>query len=138
MQVAVFSAKPYDRRFLERANARGDHALSFHGTRLTAATAFTFCAASSVAVAQTAPAAAPAAAAPFYTTEGSPIGDLLDNPATKAVLVKHIPAVVSNEGIERARGMTLPAIQSYSNGAITEEKLVAIDKDLAVIPEPKP
>ncbi len=95
-------------------------------------------AASSVAIAQTATPAPAAAPAPFYTAEDSPIGDLLDNPATKAVLVKHVPGVVSNEGIERARGMTLVAIQAYSNGAITDEKLVAIDKDLAVIPEPKP
>jgi D-lactate dehydrogenase len=39
MQVAVFSARPYDRRFLDRANARGEHALVFHEARLTAASA---------------------------------------------------------------------------------------------------
>lgn len=96
-------------------------------------------AASSIAIAQTAPAApASAPAAPFYTTEDTPIGDLLDNPTTKAVLAKHVPGLVSNASIERARGMTLVAIKPYSNGAITDEKLVAIDKDLAAIPEPKP
>ncbi|WP_425998584.1 hypothetical protein [Caulobacter sp. DWR1-3-2b1] len=94
---------------------------------------------SSAAIAQTAPTAqAPAPAAPFYTTEDSSIGDLLDNPATKVVLTKHVPGLVGNASTERARGMTLVAIKPYSNGGITDDKLVAIDKDLAVIPEPKP
>lgn len=34
MQVAVFSTRPYDRQFLERANAAGRHRLIFHGSRL--------------------------------------------------------------------------------------------------------
>ncbi len=95
------------------------------------------------AMAQTAPAPAakPAAAAPtatpYYTTEDSTIGDLLDNPATKAVLAKHLPEVVNGEGINQARGMTLPAIQQFSQGKITDEALEAIDKDLAAIPAPK-
>lgn len=38
MQVAVFSAKPYDRQFLDRANA-GRHDLRYLEARLTAATA---------------------------------------------------------------------------------------------------
>ncbi len=94
------------------------------------------------ATAQTAPATKPAAtapaAAPYYTTEDSTIGDLLDNPATKAVLAKHLPEVVNGEGINQARGMTLPAIQQFSQGKITDEALAAIDKELATIPAPKP
>lgn len=94
------------------------------------------------AAAQTAPAATPATAAPtstpYYTTEDSTIGDLLDNPATKAVLAKHLPDVVNGEGINQARGMTLPAIQQFSQGKISDEALVAIDKELASIPAPKP
>jgi D-lactate dehydrogenase len=40
MRVAVFSAKPYDRRFLEAANARDDrHAFDWIEARLSAATA---------------------------------------------------------------------------------------------------
>lgn len=39
MKVAVFSTRPYDRAFLEQANAGGSHALRFHQARLTAATA---------------------------------------------------------------------------------------------------
>ncbi|MHA6324315.1 2-hydroxyacid dehydrogenase [Roseivivax sp. CAU 1753] len=39
MQVAVFSAKPYDIAFLTAANAGTGHELHFHGTRLAADTA---------------------------------------------------------------------------------------------------
>ncbi len=38
MKLAVFSAKPYDRQFLEQANARFQHELAFFETRLTLAT----------------------------------------------------------------------------------------------------
>ena len=36
MRVAVFSTRPYDRQFLERANAAGRHELVFHEARLDA------------------------------------------------------------------------------------------------------
>ena len=51
----------------------------------------------------------PAAAAPAVklSTADSTIGDLLDNPAAKAVLTKHLPALVGNAQIEMARSMTL-------------------------------
>ncbi|MEP0322729.1 2-hydroxyacid dehydrogenase [Bauldia litoralis] len=39
MRVAVFSTKPHDRRYLERANEDGGHRLSFLEPRLTAETA---------------------------------------------------------------------------------------------------
>ncbi len=39
MRVAVFSTRPYDRQFLERANAAGRHQFDFHESRLDAASA---------------------------------------------------------------------------------------------------
>lgn len=80
-----------------------------------------------------APAAAPAAKAAFSTAE-TPLGDLLDNPATKAVLQKHLPDLVSSESIDMARGMTLKALQSYAGDQVTDEKLAAIDADLQKLP----
>ncbi len=84
------------------------------------------------ASAQQAPAPAAAAAA-SYTTEDTPIGTLLDDPAAKAVLAKHIPDVVSNPGIDQARGMTLKQVQQYSPD-ITDKVLTEIDADLAKLP----
>ena len=78
---------------------------------------------------------APAAAA-SYTTEDTPIGTLLDDPAAKAVLAKHISDVVSNPGIDQARGMTLKQVQQYSPD-ITDKVLTEIDADLAKLPVKK-
>lgn len=77
----------------------------------------------------TAPASAPAAA---FTTD-TPIGDLLDNPDTKAVLKKHIPTVVGSDQIDMARKMSLRQIQGYAADVLTNAVLAAIDADLAKI-----
>ena len=78
--------------------------------------------------------AAPASAAPAaggYNTSDTDLGTLLDDPAAKAVLVKHIPDIVGNEQIEMARSMTLKSIQQYAGDSLTDAKLAAIDADLA-------
>ncbi len=77
------------------------------------------------------------AAAPYYTVEDSTIGDLLDNPATKAVLAKYLPEMVASDQISQASGMTLKAIQQYAPDKITDEVLGKIDAELAKIPAPK-
>jgi hypothetical protein len=71
-----------------------------------------------------------ATTASTYSSSSTPIGDLLDNPATKAVLVKYLPDLVSNPQIEMARGMTLKQVQSYSSDSVTDELLAKIDADL--------
>ncbi|WP_260610640.1 hypothetical protein [Sphingomonas sp. IC081] len=81
--------------------------------------------------------AAAAAVAPAFSTSDSSIGTLLDNPATKAILQKYLPDLVSNPQIEMARGMTLKQIQSYSADTVTDEVLAKIDADLAKVPAPK-
>ena len=77
----------------------------------------------------------PAAAAPAVklSVADSSIGALLDNPAAKAVLMKHVPALAGNAQIEMARSMTLKQIQSYAGDALTDEVLAKIDLDLAAI-----
>ena len=94
---------------------------------LVAALAFT-----AVAQAQTAPAPA-AAAAPYYSSKTT-IGELLDNPATKAVLMKYIPQVVTNPQIDQGRPYPLAGITEYVP-ELTPEMLAKIDKDLAPIPK---
>jgi len=76
---------------------------------------------------------APAAAAHAYSTSTTPIGDLLDNPATKAVLIKWIPEVVNDPRIDQGRLYTLQDIVTYVP-ALTPEMLAKIDADLVVIP----
>lgn len=88
------------------------------------------------------PPAAPAAEAAFSSTM-TQLGTLLANPATKAVLMKHIPQLVNGLGdnVERASGMTLKemqeALKTYSPDALPDATLAAIDQDLAKIPAPE-
>jgi para-nitrobenzyl esterase len=84
----------------------------------------------SAAQAQTA--AAPAAA--HYSTSETEIGTLLDDPAAKALLDKHIPGMTTNDQIDMARGMTLKAVQQYSPDTITDKVLAALDADFQKIP----
>jgi hypothetical protein len=79
-------------------------------------------------------AAAPAATA--YSTSDTSIGDLIDTPATRAILDKYLPGFSTAEQIDMARGMTLKAIQPYS-AAVTDETLAKIDADLAKLPASK-
>jgi alcohol dehydrogenase class IV len=72
----------------------------------------------------------------YYSTDKTLIGDLMANPATRAVLVKHIPVIVENSQFPSAYGMTLKAIQPYAPDVLTDEKLAAIDADLKTIPAP--
>ncbi len=62
-----------------------------------------------VADAQQAP---PAAAR--YVTNVTAMRSLLNDPAAKPVLARHIPDVVANAGTDQARGMTLKQIQPFS------------------------
>jgi para-nitrobenzyl esterase len=85
--------------------------------------------------AQAAPNPAPAAGgAERYSTSTTQIGTLLDDPAAKAVIEKHIPGMTTNDQIEMARGMTLKDIQQYSPEAVTDKVLAETDADLAKLP----
>lgn len=83
------------------------------------------------------PAPVEAPATPAYSTEGTDIGTLLDNPETKTILDKHLPTFASNPQIEMARAMTLKQIQSFAADDITDEVLTKIDADLAKLPPKK-
>ena len=79
------------------------------------------------------PAAAPAAvtAAKPYTTATTNIGDLLADPASKAIVDAHIPGFSANPQIQMASGMTLRAVQQMAPDKVTNEMLDGIDADLA-------
>jgi len=89
-------------------------------------------AAASAAQGQTS-APASAAAPHAYSTSTTSIGELLDNPATKAVLTKWIPEMVNNPEIDRGRLYTLEDVVAYAP-ELTPEMLAKIDADLAMVP----
>lgn len=74
--------------------------------------------------------AAPAAAA-RYSSATTDIGTLLDTPATRAVIDKVLPGLSTNAQIDMARGMTLRAIQQFAPDKLTDERLAAVDAELA-------
>lgn len=84
--------------------------------------------------AEPAPASAPA---PAYSTAETDIGTLLDNPATKAVLDKHMPGFSANPQIDMARSMTLKQVQQFAGDQMTDDVLAKVDADLAKIPAAK-
>lgn len=91
-----------------------------------------------IASAQLAPTpASPAAAGSHYSTSATEIGVLLDDPAARVVLDKHLPGMTTNEQVEMARAMTLKDIQQYNPDAIADKVLAAIDEDLIKIPVKK-
>ena len=59
------------------------------------------------------------------------------DPATKAVIDKHMPGFSSNPQIDMARSMTLKQIQQFAGDQITDDVLAKIDADLAKIPAAK-
>lgn len=77
---------------------------------------------------------APAPAATRYSVEDTEIGTLLDDPAAKAVLDKHIPGFSANEQIDMARGMTLKTVQQYAPDKVTDKALADVQVDLAKLP----
>lgn len=73
----------------------------------------------------------PAFAQTSYSSATTEIGTLLDDPAAKAILEKHIPGMTTDGQVDMARAMTLKDIQQYSPDAITDKLLAEIDADFA-------
>jgi len=81
--------------------------------------------------------AAPAAASAHYTTADTTVGQILDDPAAKAVVDKHLPGLLAGEQIDMAREMTLKTLQQYAPDRVTDEALAMIDADFAKLPAKK-
>ena len=81
---------------------------------------------------------APATPAPAFSTAATTIGDLIDNPATREILVRHLPGITENPNVEQARTLTLRAAQAYAPEMLPSALLDAIDRDLAALPAPTP
>lgn len=77
------------------------------------------------AMAQTAPAAAPAAGA--ISVETTPIGDLIKNEAAKAALEKALPEIT--QFYDQIATMTLAQVAPLSQGALDDAKLKALQAE---------
>lgn len=75
---------------------------------------------------------APSSSAVFSTAT-STIGEILDNPAAKAVVERHLPKVFANPQIKMARPLTLKGLQRFAKDGVSDAALVAIDKDFAAL-----
>jgi hypothetical protein len=61
----------------------------------------------------------------------SKLGELLDNPAAKVLLSKHMPELdKAGPMLAMARGMTLKAVAAFPQAKISPDKLKAIVADL--------
>lgn len=70
-----------------------------------------------------------------FSTDASALGDLVTNPATRAVLDQFVPGLAAQiERSPQAQGMTLSAV-SHFDPRVTPEVLKAIDARFAQIPE---
>lgn len=67
-------------------------------------------------------------------TVDSTMGELLDNPAANAVLQRQVPVIVNGPEITAGRALPLRAIAKFVPTVLTEEKLRAIDAELARTP----
>lgn len=75
----------------------------------------------------------PAAPAVSKFSADTPIGDLMADPRSKAVLEARAPGIDKHPMYEMIKTMSLRQVQPYSEGRITEEMLTEIDKELAAI-----
>ncbi|MBV1686540.1 hypothetical protein KRR38_02365 [Novosphingobium sp. G106] len=79
-----------------------------------------------------APIAAHAQAA--WLTQTSKVGDLLANPATRAVLERHFPGVSKDWRMKMVKGKTFRQLNTMAPDRLPAAKLDAVDRDLQAIP----
>lgn len=71
--------------------------------------------------------------APKFSTASSTIGAILDNAEAKALFIKAFPEVADNPQLDAARDMTLQDVKGYAPDIFSDEKLAALDAELAKI-----
>jgi hypothetical protein len=87
----------------------------------------------SAAQAMAAPAPAPAAAGK-PSVDSTPIGDLVANEKTKAVLAKDMPGLLTYDGLDQIKGMSMRDISKFPEANLDDAKLAAMQKDFDAIP----
>jgi hypothetical protein len=69
-----------------------------------------------------------------FSVAKSTIGEMLDDPRTRAILDKYIPQISGSDRVDLMRGMTLAQIQGFARDVLTPDTLNAIQSDLGKIP----
>ena len=70
------------------------------------------------------------AASPKASVETTTIGDLVDNAKTKAVLQQDMPELLTYDGLDQIKGMTMRDISKYPQANLDQARLEKIQKDL--------
>ena len=83
--------------------------------------------------AEPAPASAAPAATPASLSLDTPIAEIAAAPAGKAVLDKQLPGLLTHPAYETFKAISLKALQPFSNGLITDERLAAVEAGLKAI-----
>lgn len=89
--------------------------------------------AAAMAQAPAAPAPAATAAAAATLSADTPIETIVANPQGKAVLEKEMASLLAHPMFDSFKAMSLRQLQPYSSGAITDEKLAAVDAALKAV-----
>ena len=65
-----------------------------------------------------------------------PISDLLDDAGAHAVLAKDLPKLLTYDGLDGIKQMSIRNISKFPQAEIDDAKLAAIQADLAALPAP--
>lgn len=69
----------------------------------------------------------------YYAVAETEIDLLIDDPAAKAIIDRHIPGLTSSEQVGLIGGLTLKDLQQYLPTLVTDAKLAAIQADFRTI-----
>jgi hypothetical protein len=78
---------------------------------------------------------APAATAAKFSVQISTLGQLLADPAAKAILAKDFPEIVNHPQLDQGLDLTLPEVVQYLPDVVTPEKMAAMDVELKALPQ---
>lgn len=74
-----------------------------------------------------------AAASTVYTTDDTPVGEILDDAEAAAIVDKYVAGFSKDPQVDMARAMTLRDVQQYATESFTDEVLKSIDADFAAL-----
>lgn len=66
-------------------------------------------------------------------TIDSSIEALMANEKSAAILEKHLPGIGGHSAYNQFKGMSLPELQPWSGGLVTDAIIAAVTKDLAAL-----